>query len=59
METEGDRNPFILAGATIYFGDRMLAKQLGKKVVLTQTLILEATKIPIETIMSITKANGY
>ena len=50
METEGDRNPFILAGATISLGDRMLAKQLGKRVVLTQTLISEATKIPEDSI---------
>jgi len=45
METEVGKNPIIVAGATIYLGDRMLTKQLGKKVVLTQTLISDSTKI--------------
>lgn len=42
----GGRNPFILTGAIIYLADRILAKKLGGKAVLTQTLISEATKIP-------------
>lgn len=42
----GGRNPFILAGSIIYLADRILAKKLGQKAVLTQTLISEATTIP-------------
>lgn len=42
----GGRNPFILTGGIIYLADRMLAKKLGQKAVLTQTIVSEATTIP-------------
>ncbi len=42
----GGRNPFILAGAVIYHADKLLAKEMGKKSILTQKLISDATKIP-------------
>ncbi len=42
----GGRNPFILAGAVIYLADKLLAKETGRKSVLTQKLISDATNIP-------------
>jgi transcription initiation factor TFIIIB Brf1 subunit/transcription initiation factor TFIIB len=41
----GGRNPFILTGAIIYLADKLLAKELNQKAVLTQKLISEATNI--------------
>ncbi|MCP6718692.1 MAG: hypothetical protein KJI71_00485 [Patescibacteria group bacterium] len=41
----GGRHPFILAGATIYLADKLVAKEFGTKAVLTQSVISEATKI--------------
>jgi len=42
----GGRNPFIMAGTVIYLADKILAKKLYSKAVLTQVLISKATKIP-------------
>ncbi|MFX1239140.1 MAG: hypothetical protein ACFFAS_20280 [Promethearchaeota archaeon] len=41
----GGRNPFILTGAVIYLADKLLARELGQKALLTQKMISEATKI--------------
>ena len=41
----GGRNPYILAGATIYLADKLIAKEFNQKTVLTQRMIAETTKI--------------
>ncbi len=41
----GGRNPFILTGAIIYLADKLLAKDLNQKAILTQKIISEATRI--------------
>ncbi len=41
----GGRNPFILTGAIIYLADKLMTKEYGKKPILTQKLISEATNI--------------
>lgn len=45
FEIRRGRNPFILAGATIYLADKLLAKEFGQKAILTQKIISEGTKI--------------
>lgn len=41
----GGRNPFILTGAIIYLADKLLAKELAHKAVLTQKIVSLTTKI--------------
>ncbi|TFG08762.1 MAG: transcription initiation factor IIB family protein [Promethearchaeota archaeon] len=45
LDIRGGRNPFILTGATIYLADKLMAKIHGKKSILTQKIISDATKI--------------
>ena len=45
LKHRGGRNPFILAGATIYLADKLLARKYNHKALLTQKIISEATKI--------------
>ncbi len=45
LKHRGGRNPFILAGATIYLADKLLAREYNHKALLTQKIISEATKI--------------
>ncbi|MFX1275894.1 MAG: hypothetical protein ACFFBP_06785 [Promethearchaeota archaeon] len=41
----GGRNPFILMGAVIYLADRLIAKEYDQKIILTQRMISQGTKI--------------
>lgn len=44
-KVRGGRNPFILMGALIYCADKLLAKRISAKAVLTQKIASEATGI--------------
>jgi transcription initiation factor TFIIIB Brf1 subunit/transcription initiation factor TFIIB len=41
----GARNPFILAAAIVYCADKMLARELGTKSILTQKSASEAMQV--------------
>ncbi len=45
MSLRGGRNPFIMAGGTLYTADVLLAKEFNHKPILTQKFISESTKI--------------